>query len=90
VSWTTGTTTATSFEVRREKWDSTKSVWTGATTAATVPASVLSIIDSSGTGTYRYSVRATNSGGASAYAGPASVTVTTTATTSTKRGKGRK
>ena len=86
VSWTVAATTATSFEVRREKWDSRKSVWSGASTAATVPASVMSIVDSTGAGTYRYTVRATNAGGASGYAGPAPVTVTSsTTTTSTKK-----
>jgi hypothetical protein len=80
VSWAVGSTTATNFEVRREKWDSRKNVWSGPTTAATVPASVLSIVDSTGTGTFRYTVRATNSGGASAYAGPAPVTVTSSTT----------
>jgi hypothetical protein len=78
VSWTVGTTSASSFEVHREKWDSRKGVWTGTTTAATVPASVRSVVDSTGAGTYRYSVRASNSGGASAYVGPVSVAVTST------------
>lgn len=90
VLWTVGTTTATSFEVRREKWDSTKSVWTGATLAATVPVSVLSLIDSTGAGTFRYTVRALNAGGVSAYAGPASVTVTSTSTSTKKAPPGRK
>ena len=91
VSWTTGTTTATSFDVRREKWDSRKGVWSGATTAASVPANVLSIVDSTGAGTYRYSVRASNASGASGYAGPANVTVTSSSSTAKKvpPGKGR-
>ena len=58
VSWTVGATSATSFEVRREKLDSRKGTWTAATLAATVPASVLSVVDSTGAGTFRYSVRA--------------------------------
>jgi hypothetical protein len=90
VSWTTGATTATSFELRREKWDSRKRVWTGATLAATVPASVLSAIDSTGAGTFRYTVRALNAGGASAYAGPASVTVTSATSTTKKAAPGRR
>ena len=87
VSWTAGTSSATSFEVRREKWDTRKLSWGSAMTAATVPNSMLSFLDSTGTGQFRYSVRAVNTGGASGYAGPAQVTVTT-ATTTTK-GKGR-
>ncbi len=90
VSWTVGTTTATSFEVRREKWDSRKNLWTGATLAATVPVSVLSIIDSVGAGTFRYTVRALNTGGTSAYAGPASVTVTSASSTTKNVPPGRK
>ena len=58
--------------------------WTGATTVASVTSSFTSLVDASGSGTYRYSVRAKNPGGASAYAGPASVTVTSP--TSGKRG----
>ena len=85
VSWTVGATTATSFDVRRETWDSRKSVWGSASTAATVPASVRSIADSTGAGTYRYTVRATNAGGSSGYAGPASVNVTSSTTTPTKK-----
>jgi hypothetical protein len=76
VSWTVATAGATSFEVRREKWDTRKLAWGSATTAATVPSSVLSFVDSTGAGQYRYSVRAVNSGGASGYTGPAQVTVT--------------
>lgn len=92
VSWAAGSTTATSFEIRRETYNSRKHTWGSATTAAVVPASVTSIADASGSGTFRYSVRATNSGGASAYAGPASVTVTNSTSTSTKQqppGKGK-
>ena len=90
VSWSVGATTATNFEVRREKWDARKGVWTGATTAATVPSNTLAIVDSTGAGTYRYSVRASNSGGASAYAGPAPVTVTSSTTSSKKVPAGKR
>jgi len=86
VSWTAATSSATSFEVRREKWDTRKLVWGSATTAATVPSSMLSVVDSTGAGQYRYSVRAVNAGGASGYTGPAQVTVTTTSTS----GRGKK
>jgi hypothetical protein len=76
VNWSAGTTTATSFEIRRSKYDSRKRVWSAYSLAATVPVSVTSIADSVGEGTFRYTVRAVNTGGASASAGPAEVTVT--------------
>lgn len=75
VSWTNDATNATSYEVRRETWDSRKKTWGRSTLAATVPSSVASIIDTTNSGTFRYFVRATNSGGASAERGPAQVTV---------------
>jgi hypothetical protein len=78
VAWTVGTTNATNFEVRREKLDPRKGTWGSAVTAASVPGGVFSLVDASGAGTYRYSVRAVNAGGASGYAGPAQVAVTTT------------
>ena len=49
------------------------------------PRALLSIIDSTGAGSYRYYVRASNAGGASAYAGPAPVTVTASTSTSSKK-----
>jgi hypothetical protein len=86
VSWSGGSG-ATSFEVRRETWDSRKNAWTRSTVAATVPSSVLSIIDSTGSGTYRYFVRAINSTGTSGEAGPAPVDVTGGTITTVIRGK---
>jgi hypothetical protein len=91
VYWNADTSSTMSFEVRREKWDTRKLAWGSATTAATVPASVLTFVDSTGAGQYRYSVRAVNTGGASSYTGPAQVTVTSTSTstsTSPVKGKG--
>ncbi len=85
VTWTAGSTTATSFEVRRETFDARKSVWGSAVTAATVPGNVLSIVDSAGAGTFRYSVRAVNAGGASAYTGPVQVIVTAPTPTSSNK-----
>ena len=86
VSWSGGSG-ATNFEVRRETWDSRKKAWGRSTVAATVPSSVLSIIDSAGSGTYRYFVRAINSTGSSGEAGPAPVDVTGGTITSVIRGK---
>jgi hypothetical protein len=76
VTWADASTNETSFEVRREKWDAKRSVWTGLTTVGTVPSGFISLNDVSGNGTYRYKVRALNAGGASGLAGPAAVTVT--------------
>ena len=87
VSWAAAASSATSFEVRREKWDTRKLSWGNAMTAATVPSSLVSFVDSTGAGQFRYSVRAVNTGGASGYAGPAQVTVTTTTTTTKAKGR---
>jgi len=76
VMWGDASTNESGFEVRREKWDTRKLAWTGLTTVGTVPANATSMIDLSGSGTYRYSVRATNAGGVSGLVGPAAVTVT--------------
>ena len=97
VSWSVASnSTATSYEVQRETYDSRRNRWRGNTTVATVPASVSSVIDMSGTGTFRYSVRAANASGSSAYAGPAQVTVTGSSGSGSKgggssgKGKGKK
>jgi hypothetical protein len=76
VTWIDASTNETGFEVRRETWNAKRKVWGSATTVGTVPTGLTSLDDMSGNGTYRYSVRAVNSGGASALAGPAAVTVT--------------
>jgi len=92
ISWASGSTNASSYDVLRETYSATKGTWGSATTVASVPSAYTSIADSCGAGTFRYSVRAKNTGGASAYAGPAPVTVTaptTTTTTVVKRGKRR-
>jgi hypothetical protein len=76
VAWLDASSNETSFEVRREKWDTRKLVWGGLTTVGTVPSGTTSLVDVVNSGTFRYTVRAVNGGGASAAAGPASVTVT--------------
>lgn len=76
VSWVDAATNETAFEVRRARWDAKRSTWGAATTVGTVPADVTSLVDLCGTGTFRYTVRASNAGGSSGYAGPAAVTVT--------------
>jgi hypothetical protein len=85
-TWAASTGTVTSYEVRREKWDARKSTWAASSLAATVPANVLSIVDQTGAGTYRYYVVAANAGGKSNAAGPANVTVTSPTAV---KGKGR-
>ncbi len=88
VRWVDASTNETGFEVRREKYDSRRGRWSGATTVGSVPSGVTSLDDQSGPGTFRYSVRAVNSGGASGYAGPAQTTVTG-GTTSGGKGGGK-
>jgi hypothetical protein len=75
VRWTDASTNESSFEVRRETWNSRKLLWGSPTTIGTIPANMTSMVDLTGNGTYRYSVRAVNAGGASGLAGPAQVTV---------------
>jgi hypothetical protein len=88
VNWLDASSNETGFEVRREKYDSRRGRWSGATTVGSVPSGVTSLDDQSGPGTFRYSVRAVNSGGASGYAGPAQTTVTG-GTTSGGKGGGK-
>jgi hypothetical protein len=75
VSWTDASSNETGFEIRREKWDARKSRWGGVTNIGPVGADATRIIDNSGSGTFRYSVRAVSASGGSGYAGPAQVTV---------------
>ena len=58
VSWADASANETGFEVRRETWDARRGVWKSATIVGTVPAGVSSLVDVSGSGTFRYSVRA--------------------------------
>ena len=81
---------ATNYEVLRETQDPRKLTWGRATTVATAPSTVSSIVDQSGTGTFRYSVRAKNAGGTSAYTVSGSVTVTSTSSSTSPRGKSGK
>lgn len=85
VSWADASSNETGFEVRRETWDTRKLVWTAATTVASVPSGFTSVVDVTGNGTYRYGVRAVNTGGGSGYAGPAQTTVTGGTTKGKKR-----
>ncbi|MCM2310563.1 MAG: M12 family metallo-peptidase [Steroidobacteraceae bacterium] len=86
VSWVDASSNETAFEVTREKWDTKFSRWSSATMVGTTPSGIVSLVDMAGAGTYRYSVRAVNSGGASKYVGPAQTTVSG-GTTTTSKGK---
>lgn len=88
VGWVDASSNETGFEITRETWNSKRSRWTSATVVGTVPSGVVSMVDLSGAGTFRYSVSAVNAGGASSKAGPAETTVT--GGTSSGTGKGRK
>jgi len=76
VSWADASVNETGFEIRREQWDSSGSYWKSATSVGSVASGMTSIVDVTNSGTFRYSVRAVNSGGSSSFAGPAAVTVT--------------
>lgn len=65
-SWTDNSNNEDGFEVQREKAHKKRAgVWTGTTLVGSVSEDATSITDSSGSGTFRYRVRAFNSGGAS-------------------------
>jgi hypothetical protein len=76
VSWTDASGNETGFEARRETWDAKRGVWKNATTVGTVPAGVTTLVDVTGSGTFRYGVRAIAAGTTSSYGGPAQVSVT--------------
>jgi titin len=62
------------FEVRRETYK--KGAWRYAAVVASTPGSTFLLVDASGKGTFRYSVRACNPSGCSAYVESAAVKVT--------------
>jgi titin len=76
VNWVDASDNETGFEARREAWDSRRGVWKDAMTVGSLPAGVTGLVDVTGNGTFRYTVRALGSVGASGYAGPALVSVT--------------
>ncbi|HEX5650863.1 MAG TPA: M12 family metallo-peptidase [Steroidobacteraceae bacterium] len=87
VSWTADVTNVSSFEIRRETWDSRKQVWGRSALVGTVPSSLLSLIDSTKAGTYRYFVRSVNTSGKSGERGPAQVTVSGGTASNRKAGR---
>lgn len=88
VSWTDGSSNETGFEVRRETQNTRKGTWGSATIVGSTDADVTALVDLPGSGTFRYSVRALNAGGASAWSAPSDA-VQVTSSTSTKGGGGK-
>jgi peptidyl-Asp metalloendopeptidase len=75
VTWSDLSSNESGFQVRRYKWDAATSSW-GSRKVMSVAANATQLIDYSGRGKFRYSVRAVNSAGKSSYVGPVTVTVT--------------
>jgi hypothetical protein len=91
VTWTDASSNETGFEIGRESYNSKNRRWGSLTVVGSVTAGATSFVDSPGSGTFRYSVRAVNSGGASAWAGPSgSATVSSTGSTGGGGKGGRK
>jgi hypothetical protein len=76
VSWIDASSNETGFEARRETWDSKRGIWKNLTIVGTAPAGITALVDLTGNGTFRYTVRALGSGTTSEFAGPAQVNVT--------------
>jgi hypothetical protein len=76
VSWADNSTNETGFDVRRRRWDAQLAAWGSWIRVASVGTGTTSLVNSTGNGTFAYSVRAVNATGASSWAAPASVTVT--------------
>jgi titin len=88
VTWIDESSNETGFEARRETWDARRGSWKNLTVVGTVPTGVTALVDMTGNGTFRYTVRALGSGTTSDFAGPAQVNVTG-APKSTGKGRGR-
>lgn len=67
VTWSDNADNEDGFEILRETWHDKRKRWQSSTLIATPGQDATSYIDSSGTGRYRYFIRAVNSVGASAY-----------------------
>ncbi|HEY5717718.1 MAG TPA: PKD domain-containing protein, partial [Motiliproteus sp.] len=74
ISWN-GDATATSYEIQRETRHPKNGRWTSTTLLGSVTAPLTTLTDSSGTGTFRYSVRALNSYGVSGWSSWSQITV---------------
>jgi hypothetical protein len=67
ISWTDSSANETAFEIRRETYNSRKGTWGSAVAVGSVAANVTQFRDAASAGTYRYTVRAVNAGGASTW-----------------------
>ena len=93
VSWADQSSNESGFDVLREKYNSRKGTWGSAVTMNVAGANITSLVDSPGSGTFRYRVRSYNAGGTSGWAGPASATTSGSSTKGGGKGgsaKGRK
>lgn len=77
LTWT-DSANETGYEVERESLHKKRATWVGNSLIATPGKDATSLTDSSGTGTYRYRIRAVNGAGASDWSGWREVTVTET------------
>lgn len=91
VAWTDASSNETGFEIGRETYNAKNKRWGSLTVVGSAATNGTSFTDSPASGTYRYSVRAVNSGGVSAWSGPsAQVSVTSGGSTGGGGGGGRK
>ena len=67
VAWSDASANETGFEVGRESWHAKRRRWQGMTTIGSTGAGATSFADAPGSGEFRYSVRAVNSGGPSGW-----------------------
>ena len=71
--WTDNSSNETGFEIRRQK--RVGGTWTNETVVGSVGANVTQFTNAPGVGRWRYSIRAINASGASAWSGWAQVTI---------------
>jgi peptidyl-Asp metalloendopeptidase len=76
VTWADKSNNETKFQVYRAKWDVASGTWLARTYVGYVGANVTRFVNSSGTGKFRFYVRAVNAYGSSSYAVSPDVTVT--------------
>lgn len=84
VGWSDLSGNETRFEIGRESYNSKNRRWSSLAIVGTAAANATAWVESPAGGTYRYSVRAVNGGGASVWAGPSA-----TVTVAGSGGKGR-
>jgi peptidyl-Asp metalloendopeptidase len=90
VTWSDASANEAGFEVARESYNSKNKRWGGLTVVGSTGANATLFNDSPGSGTFRYSVRAVNGGGASAWTGPSGQVSVTSGGSTGGGGKGGK